>query len=56
MKMKNEIWKRIPGWEDLYEISNFGRVKSIRHLRHHVGPRGLETYYWTKEKIFDRHI
>ena len=23
-----EIWKDIPNYEDLYEISNFGRVKS----------------------------
>lgn len=27
--MKNEIWKPITGFEGLYEISNFGRVKSL---------------------------
>ena len=26
----NEIWKPIKGYEGLYEVSNFGRVKSIR--------------------------
>lgn len=25
-----EIWKDIPGYESLYQISNFGRVKSFR--------------------------
>lgn len=24
-----EIWKPVPGWEDLYEVSNKGRVKSL---------------------------
>ena len=27
--MKNEIWKPIPGYEGLYEVSNLGRVKSL---------------------------
>ena len=26
----NEIWKPIKGYEGLYEVSNFGRIKSIR--------------------------
>lgn len=25
-----EIWKPIPNYEGLYEISNFGRVKSLK--------------------------
>ncbi len=28
--MENEIWKDIPGYEGLYQVSNLGRVKSIR--------------------------
>lgn len=28
--MPTEIWKDIPGYEDLYQASNFGRVKSLR--------------------------
>jgi len=33
-----EIWKDIPGYEGLYEISNFGRVKSklIRYVNHRI--------------------
>ena len=27
--MKNEIWKDIKGYEGYYQVSNFGRVKSI---------------------------
>jgi hypothetical protein len=26
----NEIWLSMKGWEDLYEVSNFGNVKSLR--------------------------
>lgn len=28
-----EIWKDIKGYEGLYQVSNFGRVKSL-HYRH----------------------
>lgn len=30
MYMINEIWKDIPEWEGLYQVSNFGRVKSVK--------------------------
>ena len=25
----NEVWKDIPGYEGLYQVSNFGNVKSF---------------------------
>lgn len=28
--MKKEIWKDIPGYEGLYQVSNWGQVKSIK--------------------------
>ena len=31
MADKNEIWKDIKGYEGLYQVSNFGNVKSIRN-------------------------
>lgn len=31
--MINEIWKDIPGYEGLYEISNFGNIKSFHNYR-----------------------
>lgn len=30
--MKNEIWKEIPGYKGLYEVSNYGQIKSIERL------------------------
>lgn len=27
--MPGEIWKDVPGWEGLYQISNYGRAKSL---------------------------
>jgi len=27
--MENEIWKPVPDWEGLYEVSNMGRVRSL---------------------------
>ena len=30
--MINEIWKPVPGFEDRYGVSNFGRVKSIKRV------------------------
>ena len=29
----NEIWKDIKGYEGLYQVSNFGRVKSLNYNR-----------------------
>lgn len=29
--MENETWKDVVGYEGLYQVSNFGRVKSIEH-------------------------
>jgi hypothetical protein len=45
--MKTEIWKDIEGFEGCYQISNFGRVKSLeRQIKHPSG--GLRTI---KERI-----
>ena len=30
----NEIWKDIEGYEDLYQVSNYGRVKALINKRH----------------------
>lgn len=27
--MENEIWKDIPGYTGIYQVSNYGRVKSL---------------------------
>lgn len=38
-----EIWKPIPGWEDLYEVSDQGRVKSL--YRSFINARGHHRIY-----------
>jgi hypothetical protein len=42
-----EIWLPIPNWEDLYEVSNLGRIKSLPRQKH--TPHG--TFFSSKEKI-----
>ena len=31
--MQKEVWKDIPGYETLYQVSNFGQVKSLNYRR-----------------------
>lgn len=45
--LKNEIWKDIKGYEDLYRISNLGRVKSLERC---IKKRDGKVCY-VKEKI-----
>lgn len=40
-----EIWKPIKGYEGIYEISNFGKVKSIRYFNH------VNNKIYSREKI-----
>lgn len=37
-----EIWKDIKGYEGLYQVSNFGRIKSF--VRNVSNPRIMKTY------------
>ena len=37
MQNQEEIWKDVVGYEGLYQVSNFGRVKSMRVNRHKDG-------------------
>lgn len=36
MEFKNEVWKDIEGFEGLYQVSNYGRIKSL-HARKGTG-------------------
>ena len=43
--MQNEIWKDVPGYSGLYQVSNLGRVKSIERYdakKHRVKERILK--------------
>lgn len=42
-----ELWRPIPGYEELYEVSNKGRVRSVPHLLY--TPTGCP--YMSKSKI-----
>lgn len=44
-----EIWKDIPGYEGLYQVSTFGRVKVLEQYRPSNPYEGVICYY--KEKI-----
>ena len=33
--MQDEVWKDIPGYEGLYQVSNLGRVKSMSRQKKH---------------------
>ena len=41
--MDNEVWKPIVGFEGIYEVSNYGRIKSLPRL-------------WTKGKILKPYL
>lgn len=30
--MENEIWKDIPGYVGIYQVSNYGHIKSLSRL------------------------
>ena len=45
--MKNEIWKDIEGYEGLYQVSNFGRVKSMNY--NHTGKEKIMSLNLTGE-------
>lgn len=44
----SEVWKPIPGYLDLYEVSSFGRVKSLKYGRVKIlkPHRGKRRYYY----------
>ena len=46
-----EIWKSINGYEGYYEISNYGRVKSL-YRQQGLTPEGAPRFY--KESIFNK--
>lgn len=50
--MSEEIWRPIPGWDDLYEVSDLGRVRSLdRVIRKKVTRDGLTATIRRKGRI-----
>ena len=52
--MQNECWKPIKDYEGIYEVSNYGRVKSLERVIYNSGTKnGLYTIH---EKIIKQRI
>lgn len=47
IKESNEIWKPVKDYEGIYEVSNLGRVKSLKKWRR----TGINSGYFQKDKI-----
>ena len=45
--MTNEEWRPVPGWEDLYEVSCQGRVRSLDRTVMRSNNKGSEPAPWT---------
>lgn len=46
-----ELWKAIPGWEGLYEVSTKGRIKSLKRTTHREDERCGKVEVVLKEKF-----
>ena len=49
--MENEVWKDIPNYEGLYQVSNLGRVKSLKRKVH----AGRNRIRWQYERILSNN-
>lgn len=41
LTMKNEVWKDVVGYEELYQVSNLGRVRSLDRISITKTPSGM---------------
>lgn len=46
-----EIWKRVKGYEDCYEVSNLGNVRSVTRKVERTNPAGGKSFYIYKSKM-----
>ena len=55
--MKDEVWKDVKGYEGLYQISNYGKLKSLERKYKKVDRRTNKEYlYIQKERILKKRI
>lgn len=52
--MTNEIWKDIEDYEGLYQVSNFGRVKSLNY--NHTGKEQILVQHLTGEHLNYKYV
>lgn len=50
-----EQWKDVVGWEDRYEVSNFGNVKSKSYLKHTANMHGPMSFM-TRPKVMSQVV
>lgn len=48
-----EIWKDIPEYEGLYQVSNMGRIKSLERISVRNNGKSENANYHIKEKILN---
>ena len=51
-----EIWKDIAGYEGLYQVSNYGQVKSLERDVRHISKNGTEFYKHYSERILSQNM
>lgn len=50
---ENEEWRDIPGYENLYQISSIGRVKSLKFGKERILNPGKNSYGYIQVFLFD---
>lgn len=55
--MENEVWKDISGYEGIYQISNYGNLKSLERKYKKIDRRtNKEFIYFQKEKMLKPRV
>ena len=52
----NEIWKDIPEYEGLYQVSSYGRIKSLDRIIVNNGNLGMNKISRLKSKVLSKRI
>ena len=51
----SELWKPVKGYEGLYEVSNFGRIRTVEREYTQKHYSGIDSHYNVKNKIMRQH-
>lgn len=54
--MDGEIWRDIAGYEGLYQVSNKGRIKSLRWKEDRLLRTTLDSHYYPKTNLCKDHV
>lgn len=56
VNMNEEVWLPVAGYEGLYEVSNYGRVKSVERKARYIHKNGDEHYRRVDERIMSQNV